>query len=130
RVRHAVEFEQVVRRRRMCRGYTGEDVPDVQVERILDLASRFPSAGNTRPQEFVVVRDQRVKTDLARAAFGQTFVADAPVVVAVVSDTERSGARYGRRGVEFYSVVDGAFASMLVLLAAVDQSLGAAFVAA
>ena len=125
-----MEFERVVTRRRMCRAFTGEDVAEGAVERILDLATRFPSAGHTQPQEFIVVRDRKIKEDLARAALGQTFVADAPVVVAVVSDTERSRARYGRRGVEFYSVTDGAFASMLVLLAAVDQGLGAAFVAA
>lgn len=125
-----MNFEQVVKRRRMCRGYTDEDVSDDDLNRILDLASRFPSAGHTQPQEFIVVRDQRVKDSLARAALDQTFLADAPVVVAVVSDTKRSARRYGRRGVEFYSIVDGAFASMLMLLAAVDSDLGAVFVAA
>ncbi len=125
-----MEFERVVKRRRMCRAFTDEDVPDQAIERILDLAARFPSAGHTQPQEFVVVRDRKVKDDLARAALGQTFVAEAPVVIALVSDTERPRPRYGRRGVEFYSVIDGAFAAMLVLLAAVDQGLGAAFVAA
>src|SRR5919201_461986 len=125
-----MEFERVVKRRRMCREYTDEDVTDEQIETILDLAGRFPSAGHTQPQEFIVVRDQSVKEDLGHAALDQMFLAEAPVVVAVVSDTERSRDTYGRRGVEFYSVVDGAFASMLVLLAAVDQGLGAAFVAA
>jgi nitroreductase len=125
-----MEFERVVKRRRMCREYTDADVTDEDVDRILDLAGRFPSAGHTQPQEFIVVRDQAVKDDLARAAFDQTFLAEAPVIVAVVSDTDRSKRVYGRRGVEFYSVVDGAFASMLVLLAAVDRDLGAAFVAA
>ena len=114
----------------MCREYTDEDVPDEDVDRILDLAARFPSAGHTQPQEFIVVRDRAVKDQLGRAAFDQMFLAEAPVVIAVISDTERSRRGYGRRGVEFYSVVDGAFASMLVLLAAVDRRLGAAFVAA
>ena len=125
-----MEFDRVVKRRRMCREYTDQDVTDDQVEIILDLAARFPSAGHTQPQEFIVVRDQSVKEDLGHAALDQMFLADAPVVIAVVSDTERSRDTYGRRGVEFYSVTDGAFASMLVLLAAVDQGLGAAFVAA
>jgi nitroreductase len=125
-----MEFERVVRRRRMCREYTAADVTDDDVDRILDLAARFPSAGHTQPQEFIVVRDEGVKDELGRAAFDQTFIAEAPVIVAVLSDTDRSKRVYGRRGVEFYSVVDGAFASMLVLLAAVDRRMGAAFVAA
>lgn len=125
-----MEFEEVVRRRRMCRRYLDEDVSDEAVHSILRIGARFPSAGHTQPQEFVVVRDRGVKEDLARAALRQLFVARAPVVIAVVSDTRRSAGQYGERGVRFYSVVDGAFASLLVLLAAADLGLGAAFVAA
>ncbi|HEV3474501.1 MAG TPA: nitroreductase family protein [Actinomycetota bacterium] len=125
-----VEFHEVIRRRFMCRSFQDRDVPEQKIEAILDAARRFPSAGHTQPQEFVVVRDASVKHDLARAALDQMFLADAPVLIAVVSDTDRSAARYGRRGVEFYSILDGGFASMIVLLAAVDQGLGAAFVAA
>ena len=114
----------------MCRSFEDRDLPEEKVDAILDAARRFPSAGHTQPQEFVVVRDAALKDALGRAALEQMFLADAPVVIAVVSDTERSAARYGRRGVEFYSVLDGGLASMLVLLAALDEGLGAAFVAA
>ncbi|HEX2240719.1 MAG TPA: nitroreductase family protein [Actinomycetota bacterium] len=125
-----MDFARVVKARRMCRGYLERDVTDDQIERIIELASRFPSAGHTQPQEFIVVRDQTVKDQLAKAALDQMFIAQAPVVIVVVSDTRRSAQRYGRRGVDFYSILDGGFASMLVLLSAVDDGLGAAFVAA
>ena len=123
-----MDFETVVRRRRMCREYLDRDVPQEKVDRILDLASRYPSAGHTEPQEFVVVRDREVKKALAQAALGQMFVAQAPLVIVVVSDSRRSARRYGERGVHFFSIIDGAFAAMLVLLAAVDEGLGACFV--
>ncbi len=125
-----MDFETVVKRRQMCREYLDRDVPQEKVERILDVASRYPSAGHTEPQEFIVVRDQGVKEDLARAALNQTFVAQAPVVIVVVSDTRRSARRYGERGVRFYSIIDGAFVAMLILLAVVNEDLGACFVAA
>ncbi len=125
-----MDFESVVKRRRMCREYLESEVPQEKVERILDLASRYPSAGHTEPQEFIVVRDRRVKEDLGRAALGQMFVAEAPLVIVVVSDTRRSARRYGERGVHFYSIIDGAFVAMLLLLAVVDEGLGACFVAA
>ncbi|HLV64548.1 MAG TPA: nitroreductase family protein, partial [Polyangiaceae bacterium] len=95
-----------------------------------DLALRFPSAGHTQPQEFVVVRDPETRKRLARAAVHQLYAAEAPVMIVVVSDTRRSKARYHERGERFYSIVDGAFAAMLVLLAAVNEGLGAAFVGA
>ena len=34
------------------------------------------------------------------------------------------------RGREFYSIIDGAFASMIILLSAVNEGIGAAFVGA
>jgi nitroreductase len=125
-----MDFGTVVRRRRMCRSYSDRDVPQEKLDRILDLACRYPSAGHTEPQEFVVVRDRWVKEALARAALGQMFVAQAPLVIVVVSDTRRSARRYGARGVHFYSIIDGAFVAMLILLAAVEEGLGACFVAA
>jgi nitroreductase len=125
-----VDFETVVKRRRMCREFLDRELPQDKVDRILDLACRYPSAGHTEPQEFLVVRDQRVKEDLARAALGQMFVAQAPLVIVVVSDTSRSAQRYGERGVRFYSIIDGAFVAMIILLTVVDEGLGACFVAA
>jgi nitroreductase len=123
-----MEFESVVKRRRMCREYLDEDVPRQKVDRILDMASRYPSAGHTEPQEFIVVRDRRVREDLARAALDQTFVAQAPLVIVVVSDVRRSARRYGERGIRFFSIIDGAFVAMIILLAVVDEGLGACFV--
>ena len=46
------------------------------------------------------------------------------------SNTSRSIGRYGNRGKEFYSIIDGAFASMLILLSGVNEGIGACFVGA
>ena len=123
-----MDFETVVKRRRMCREFLDHDVPQHKIDRILELACRYPSAGHTEPQEFIVVRDQRVKHELARASLDQMFVAQAPVVIVVVSDVRRSARRYGERGVRFFSIIDGAFVAMLILLAVVEEGLGACFV--
>lgn len=123
-----MDFETVVKRRRMCREFLERDVPQEKIDRILDLASRYPSAGHTEPQEFIVVHNRRTKEDLAHAALDQMFVAQAPLVIVVVSDVRRSARRYGERGVRFFSIIDGAFVAMLILLAVVEEGLGACFV--
>jgi nitroreductase len=123
-----MDFETVVKRRRMCREFLERDVPQEKIDRILDLASRYPSAGHTEPQEFIVVHNRRIKEDLAHAALDQMFVAQAPLVIVVVSDVRRSARRYGERGVSFFSIIDGGFVAMLILLAVVDEGLGACFV--
>ena len=123
-----MDFKTVVKKRRMCREFLDRDVPQEKIDRILELASRYPSAGHTEPQEFIVVRNRRMKEDLAHAALDQMFVAQAPVVIVVVSDVRRSARRYGERGVRFFSILDGAFVAMLILLAVVEEGLGACFV--
>ena len=123
-----MDFETVLKKRRMCREFLDRDVPQEKIERVLDLASRYPSAGHTEPQEFIVVHDQRMKQALAKAALEQLFIAQAPLVIVVVSDTRRSARRYRERGVHFFSITDGSFAAMLVLLAVVNEGLGACFV--
>ena len=82
-----MEFEKVVKKRFMCRSYENRDVPDEVLERILDLAARYPSAGHTQPQEFIVIRNPATKLKLAEAALGQMYVAEAPVDVVVMSVT-------------------------------------------
>jgi nitroreductase len=43
----------------------------------------------------------------------------------ICSNTPRSISRYDNRCNEFYSIIDGAFASMLILLTAVNEEIGA-----
>lgn len=114
----------------MIRVYQRRDVEDHKLMKILRNAHRAPSAGHLEPQEFIIVRDQKVKEELARAALNQEYVREAPVLIVVCSDTRRVAWRYGARGVNFYSIIDGAFASMLILLSAVNEGLGACFVGA
>jgi nitroreductase len=123
-----MDFETVVKRRRMCREFLDRDAPQEKIDRILNLASRYPSAGHTEPQEFMVVHNRRTKEDLAHAALDQMFVSQAPLVIVIVSDVRRSARRYGERGVSFFSIIDGAFVAMLILLAVVEEGLGACFV--
>ena len=123
-----MDFETVVKSRRMCRAFMEREVPQEKIDRILELASRYPSAGHTEPQEFIMVHDRRMKEDLAHAALDQMFVAQAPLVIVVVSDVRRSARRYGERGVSFFSIIDGAFVAMVILLAVVEEGLGACFV--
>ena len=93
-------------------------------------AHTAPSAGHTQVQEFKIVKDDLIKKKLRKAAVNQEYVENAPVLIVVCSNISRSVGRYGNRGKEFYSITDGAFASMLILLTAVNEGVGACFVGA
>lgn len=122
-----MSFETVVRRRAMIRAYTDAPVPEAKILRLLSYATRAPSAGNLQPWEFVIVRNRDIRARLAEASGGQKSVAGAPVVIVTCGDVERGLKQYGPRAA-FFSLVDTAFASLLVLLGAVEQGLGACFV--
>ena len=51
-----MHFEMVVKKRRMCREYLGSDVPQEKLDRVLDMASRYPPADHTEPQELIEER--------------------------------------------------------------------------
>ncbi len=70
------------------------------------------------------------KSKLGDTALGQSQVYDAALLIIVCSSTSRSVDRYGKRGRDFYSIVDGAFASMLMLLTSVSQGIDVCFVGA
>ena len=113
----------------MIRKFKPEPVSDATVRRLIDAATRAPSAGHTEPWSFVVVRDESVRRQLARAALSQMFVAEAPVVIVPCAERSRSRARYRERG-DRYALIDASFASMLLLLAVTEAGLGACFVGA
>jgi nitroreductase len=121
-------FADVVRKRAMIRAYTSDPVPEEKIQQLLKYAVRAPSGGNLQPWEFVVVKSPEVRTALAKAAMNHTAVATAPVIIATCADIQRAGSGHGARG-SFISLVDTAFASLLILLGAVEQGLGACFVA-
>jgi nitroreductase len=126
-----MEFDEVVRRRKMIRRYElDRPIPDYITAKLIENAHRAPSAGHTQVQEFIIVKDPSIKSKLGEAALGQSQVYDAAVLIIVCSNTSRSLSRYGKRGKEFYSVIDGAFASMLLLLTSVNEEIGACFVGA
>lgn len=121
-------FADVVRRRAMIRAYRSDPVPDEIIQQLLKYAVRAPSGGHLQPWEFIVVKNPEVRAQLANAAMGHTAVTTAPVIIATCADIQRAGSEHGARG-SFVSLIDTAFASLLILLGAVEQGVGACFVA-
>jgi nitroreductase len=132
----------------MVRNYTSEPVaPDV-LDRVLDAARRAPSAGNTQGLDLVVLegREQTERfwrctfTAEARAAFRWQGLFAAPVLVVPYADPGAYVERYaepdkaatGLGGGEDrwpvpYWFTDAAMGVENLLLAAVDEGLGALF---
>jgi len=116
--------------RRSVRAFEPREVPRDELHRILTVASHAPSAGNLQAYEIVVVRQPARRQALARAAYGQAFVAEAPLVLVFCAHPERSAARYGPRGAELFAVQDATIAAAYAQLAATALGLGSTWVGA
>jgi nitroreductase len=140
-----MEFQDVVRRRRMVRSFEARALPPDVVDRILRNAQRAPSAGFSQGSAFLVFEGSK-QTQAYWNAVGQrdrtTFrwqrLFDAPLLVVCLSDksayldryaepdkglTDRSEAHWAAP----YWDIDTGMAALLMLLTAVDVGLGALF---
>jgi Nitroreductase len=125
-----VEFFEVLKKRYSVRAYKPDPISDETLKQILEAINSAPSAGNLQAYEVVVVRDPERKRQLARAAWGQWFIAEAPVVLVFVANPERNRFRYGKRGDELYSLQDATIACTFAHLAAVALGLGSCWIGA
>jgi nitroreductase len=141
-----MEFADVVRRRRMVRSYDDRPVDRVLVDRALEHATRAPSAGFSQGWGFLVL-DTREDVDRFWAATTDpdeepdawlAGMSRAPVVVVPCSSKAAYLDRYAEPDKGWtdrdeaswpvpYWHLDTAMASLLILLTAVDEGLGACF---
>ena len=144
-----MEFDEVVRRRRMVRHFADEPIERAVLERIAAMAQRAPSAGFSQGQRIVIVTEAALKTrlavlchepELAEAGFDR-WISEAPALFIPCVSEEIYHARYREPdkidddGQEIdwpvpYWWMDVGCTVMLVLLAAVDQGLAAGFAGA
>ena len=142
-----MEFQEVVRRRRMVRNFDDRPLDPEVVERILANGTRAPSAGFTQGWAFLVLEGVEetgrfwaasAPPDGSRARTGWPGVLRAPLLVVVLSDESEYRRRYAEPDKSASGLADGpwpvpywhvdaGFAALLMLLTAVDAGLGALF---
>jgi nitroreductase len=126
-----MELDQVLAARQSIRQFdVHREVSPEQEAALLQAALRAPSAGNMQPWHFYAVRDAVLRQSLVEAARGQSFLAEAPLVIVVCADAEHSATRYGDRGRSLYCLQDTAAAVTIMLLKAVDVGLAGCWVGA
>ena len=119
-------FPEAIRKRQSIRAYKDEPVPEEKLKRILEAARLAPSASNRQSWKFIVVKDTQRRRELGIAASGQSFVGEAPVIIAAIA-TEPKGIMTCE--VPRYAV-DLAIAVEHIALAAVEEGLGTCWIGA
>ncbi len=124
------ETIRTILNRRSCRAFYPEPLPEAHVQVLLEAVRWAPSAGNRQPWHVFVVLNKQVREELADAAYGQEFLARAPVVFVMCAIPFQSASRYGLRGETLYVYQDTAAAVQNLLLAATALGYGSCWVGA
>lgn len=104
-----MEFSQLVKKRRSCRGFDKTAVSKENIDAMLEAAQWAPSPLNQQPFQFITVTETTLKSQIQKAGieakqavvdnngpawaakYPMGFVADAPLIVVVVYDPEKGG---------------------------------------
>ena len=82
-----MEVFDAIAQRASVRNLKPVQVPDAELERVLDAGRRAPSGRNRQPIEFIVIRDRETLQKLARA---QACIGDVGLAIAVAADPDKS----------------------------------------
>jgi nitroreductase len=108
------------------RSYKATDVEEDKLKRILEAARLSPSASNRQEWKFIVVRDKETKKKLAKAAFGQSFIGEAPIVIVACGMEPTTIMACGQPAY----TVDVSIACAFMLLQAYELGLGTCWIGA
>jgi nitroreductase len=140
-----VEFQDVVRKRRMVRSFLNRPLPGDVVDRILANAQRAPSAGFSQGWAFLALEGPEQTAGYwaavgpdDRATFQWQDLYNAPLLIVCLSHKQAYLDRYAEPDKGWtdrseshwpapYWDIDTGMAAMLILLTAVDAGLGALF---
>jgi len=137
-----MEFRTVVKKRKMVRTFVEDPVRPEVLQRILEHGQRGPSAGYTQGFEFLVLEGPEETGRFWEVTSGDQPVLEgvrqAPVLIVPLASRKAYLDRYAEEDKGWadrdesrwpmpFWYIDAAFASMLMLLSAVEEKLGALF---
>jgi nitroreductase len=123
-----MDVYEAMRTRTSVRGYRNDPVADETLKCVLDAARIAPSGKNGQPWTFIVIRDPEIRRRLVPACKGQSFIAEAPIVIAACGREELA---YQKMGGYWNSLpVDIGISFAHLMLAASAEGLGTCWIGA
>ena len=114
-------LEAIKKRASLKTHFSGREVEQEKIDRILEAATLAPSARNTQPWRFIVVKGKEAVEALVSKAFSETnqVMKEAPVIIVACANPSDDIVRDGKE----YYLFDVGLAVENILLAATDLGL-------
>ena len=120
-----MEFEKLITERYSVRAYTREEVPEEDLQAVLEAARLAPTAANRQPFKLIVIHTAGREEELKRI-YGAPWFVQAPVVICACGIPGKGWARKEKN----YTDVDVAIVMDHLILAAANRGLGTCWVGA
>jgi len=122
-----MDFDKAVRNRKSVRNFSNKKPNWRAIIECIDAARYAPIAGKNFTLKFIMLQDKEKIQKLANAA-EQDFIAQAPYIIAVYSDSTRLKTLFGEEKGEIYSRQGAGAAIQNILLAIEDHKLAGCWV--
>jgi nitroreductase len=114
----SMDILEVIKTRRSIRKYKPESIPEEKITKIIEAGRWAPSADNSQPWTFIVLRNQEIRKKLADILTWGRFLSEAALGIAVIINPDASS----------HPIADGAAATQNMLLEAHSLGLGACWI--
>jgi nitroreductase len=121
-----MDVSAAIKGRRSVRSYKNMEIENDKIDKILEAGRLSPSANNRQEWKFIVAKNTETKKKLARAAMNQSFIGQAPVVLAACATESKAVMSCGH---PTYAV-DLSIAFAYMLLQAYELGLGTCWIGA
>ena len=109
------EFLEFLKNRRSIRVYQDKQIPDNEIQMILEAGRWTPSASNKQPWEFFIIKDKEMLKEISKNAIFGRHIKRAPVAIAIVGKKTTS---------PNYYIQDTSLVSMTMMLMAWSLGIG------
>lgn len=110
---------ECIRKRRDIRSYMKKNVPDNAIKKIIEAGRLAPSAMNSQPWHFIVIKNKLTLKELGAYCLSGRFIVDASFAVVVVTDPLNK-----------WHEIDGARAVQNMALAGWNEGVGCCWIGA
>ena len=121
-------MNEIFKKRKSVRHFSEKEIKVEELEDILEAANSAPSAGNLKARDIIAITENETKNLLAKAAYDQNQIREAPVVLIFIALPEVSAEKYNERGKNLYAIQDATIAASFAWLQAVDLGLSGGWI--
>jgi len=115
------ELLKFLKERRSIRSYLNKEIPDKEVEMILEAGRWAPSTHNFQPWEFIVIKNKEILKEISKKAAYGRHIRRAPLAIAIVGKINEN---------PYLHIQDTSLVSMNMMLMAWALGIGTSWIGA